>query len=199
MGTTNRITHDDGRQLTNGKIVKHVNGHTEASAASTSRPGGSPRRPRAQAASDDAHGTPVAQAPGPPAASANHDACADAACDSNSEKSSAASSAGAVGTASGRKNPKDAEPPPALPPGELPLPEDAAAFVSAVHAKADIIEVGRRLLNSKDEKIVKGVWDRLVNLKFGDAEQASDANIDSINMTGAPRPIRNALPPRAEA
>jgi hypothetical protein len=62
-----------------------------------------------------------------------------------------------------------------LPPGELPLPEDAYAFVSAVHEKADIIEAGRRLLNSGDEKIVKGVWDRLVNLRFGkDEEQSSD-------------------------
>src|SRR5271163_2289101 len=120
MGTTNRTAHDE-RPLTNGQSVQHINGHAKESAPKAPAKGRSAKRSRAQAASDDAHGTPVAQAPGPPAASANHDACADAACDSNSEKSSAASSAGAVGTASGRKNPKDAEPPPALPPGELPL------------------------------------------------------------------------------
>ncbi len=79
-----------------------------------------------------------------------------------------------------------------VPPGALPLPKDGAAFVSAVHEKADIVEVGRRLLNSGDEKIVKAVWDRLVDLKFGNDQTPNDSQ--GIDMTGAPRPIRNTPP-----
>jgi hypothetical protein len=193
MSTTNRTTHDDGPQLTNGKITRHVNGHAKESVANaTSRPGSSTRN-RAQAASDDAHGTPDAPAPAPPAAaSATHDACADAACVSNenSTEEHVAKIPGAARAGSTTEEKTDKLP---VPPGALPLPKDGAAFVSAVHEKADIVEVGRRLLNSGDEKIVKAAWDRLVDLKFG-ADQSSDTESEGIDMTGAPRPIRNTPP-----
>ena len=76
-----------------------------------------------------------------------------------------------------------------VPPGAFPLPKDGAAFVSAVHEKADIVEVGRRLINSSDEKIVKAVWDRLVNLKFGKVDEQSNQEPQRIviDIPGAQR------------
>jgi len=191
MDTTNRTVQDDG-PLTNGQSVQRINGHAKESAPKKRGGGPAARRARAQAAPDDAHGTPVAPAPGPPAASATHDACADAACVSNSEKSHAPSAAGTAGDA-GRRNKK--EPPPALPAGELPLPEDAGAFVNALHAKADLVEAGRRLLNSEDEKIIKAIWDRLVNLKYGHSEDACDEEPRRV-IVGMPRPTRPDPPPQ---
>ena len=75
------------------------------------------------------------------------------------------------------------------------MPEDGGAFVDAVHEQADVLEVVRRLLNSGDEKIMKSVLDRLVNLKYGNAEQSFDPDRDVLDMTGAPRPVRNPPPP----
>jgi hypothetical protein len=83
---------------------------------------------------------------------------------------------------------------PPLPPGELPLPEEGGAFVSAVHEKADVVEVVRRLLHSNDDKIIKGVLDRLLNLKYGNADQSPDPSADGLDMTGAPRPDFDSPP-----
>ncbi len=76
-----------------------------------------------------------------------------------------------------------------VPPGAFPLPKDGASFVNAVHEKADILEVGRMLLNSSDEKIVKAVWDRLVNLKFGKVDEQSNQEPQRIviDIPGAQR------------
>src|SRR5271170_4816831 len=84
MSTTNRIMPGDTSQLINGKLAAPVNGHADKPAATAKPRGASSKRIRARAASVDAHGTPDAPAPAPPAAaSATHDACADAACVSN--------------------------------------------------------------------------------------------------------------------
>ena len=211
MSTTHRTTHDDPPQRINGHLSTPVNGPATASpvdaesAGGAAPPSGSRKRYRARAASDDAHRTPVAPAPGPPAASAPGDASAEVARDSNGNSESGAA-AESLGPDDKAKNPADrggetngskttetgAEQKPArepLPPGTRPLPADASAFVSAVHEQADLIEVGRRLLNSKDEKIIKGVWDRLVNLKFGKAEGESDQDPQRIviDIPGAQR------------
>jgi hypothetical protein len=198
MSTTNRITHGEtphgeAPQLTNGKLAMQVNGSAEKSATSAKSRRASPKRIRAQAAPVDAQGTSHAPAPAPPAAaSTTHDACAAAACVSNEnsaeEHVAKNPSSGRPGNSSEQQSAKLP-----VPPGAFPLPKDGASFVNAVHEKADILEVGRMLLNSSDEKIVKAVWDRLVDLKFG-ADQTPEADSGGIDMTGAPRPIRNTPP-----
>src|SRR5258708_12986617 len=136
MSTINHTTPGDTPQLTNGQVAKHVNGHGQESAPAAAPPSGSAKRLRSRAASDDAHGTPVAPAPAPPAAaSATHDACADAARDSSgkqAEQNHAGSSA-----RGGTKRPEK-EPPTALPPGELPFPELPYAFLRPLHQNPHI-------------------------------------------------------------
>jgi len=191
MNTTKRSTPDGGPSLSNGHAANnaHVNGHANEPAASSNgacEKDSSPQA-RARAASDDPHAVPSATAAVPPPASTARDASAEVARVSKSKKGR--------GKRNGKTSAKRAkpEPPPPLPPGELPLPENGSAFVGAVHGKADIIEAGRRLLNSKDEKVIKSVWDRLVNLKYGNTPEQTDEDLGRV-IVGMPRPIRNKPP-----
>src|SRR5271163_1710177 len=189
MSTTNRITHGDTPQLTNGKLATQVNGSGEKSAKSSKARGASPRQIRAQAAPVDAQGTSHAPAPAPPAAaSTTHDACAAAACVSNEKRAEEHVARRNNGVAMGSSSEQQIEKVP-VPPGAFPLPKDGASFVNAVHEKADILEVSRMLLNSTDEKIVKAVWDRLVNLKFGKVDDPSSQEPQRIviDIPGAQR------------
>ena len=194
MGTTNRITHDetlhgDTPQLTNGKLATPVNGQAKEPATGAKARGKSPKRTRAQAAPVDAQGTSHAPAPAPPAAaSTTHDACAAAACVSNEHPAEEQVAKNAGGSRTGSSSGQQIEKLP-VPPGAFPLPKDGASFVNAVHEKADILEVSRMLLNSTDEKIVKAVWDRLVNLKFGKVDEQSSQEPQRIviDIPGAQR------------
>jgi pyruvate/2-oxoglutarate dehydrogenase complex dihydrolipoamide acyltransferase (E2) component len=205
MSTTHRTTHDDPAQRANGYLAKHVDGPAAPSAASTTASaedatpaGGSPTRPRARAASDGAHGTPVAPAPGPPAASTPRDLSADAARDSNIDEAEGAARKNRTGRAkrnasskpkdSGSKNDK-ADP---IPPALGVLPADAFKFTEALNAKADFLEVGKRLLNSDDERIVKGVWEYMLELRYG-KEAPVDENSRRI-VIDMPRPLLGDLP-----
>jgi hypothetical protein len=212
----NRAPRPNGHIAANGEA--RTNGHAEAEdsarvAPSTSAPPlplSAPRL-RARAAADDPHAAPNATAAAPPPAGTARDDSAATARVSNATPDAgepdgetsgepaggSASERPAPGTRtgkSGRGKPGDA--PPAnekehleLPPGELPLPPDGTTFVDAVHAKADLVEAGRRLLNSRDEKIVKGLWDLLVNLKYGNSEGSSEEAPPEVKV-GIPRPIR---------
>ena len=194
MANTNRIAPDERPSLPNGHLPENGNTRMDGHAAESrtiapvdSGPAAKVpiKRHRARAASDDAHEAPSATAAAPAPASTVRDASAEVARASKDEKGCETRRERRSGSSA------NTEPPLPLPPGKLPLPEDAAAFVSAVHEQADIIEVGRRLLNSKDEKIIKGVWDRLVNLKFGNTDQAPDTTSEGMSIEGAPRPDRD--------
>jgi hypothetical protein len=74
-------------------------------------------------------------------------------------------------------------------PGEVPLPEDPAAFVDEVHLRADFIEIAKALLNSQDEKVKQRAWERMLEMKYGSGaapvEEAQHIVID------VPRPARD--------
>lgn len=54
-----------------------------------------------------------------------------------------------------------------IPPGTEELPADGIGFVDEMHARVDFWEVGKRLLHSKDEKIMQRAWERLLEMKYG--------------------------------
>ena len=54
-----------------------------------------------------------------------------------------------------------------VPPGLEPLPADGEAFVDAVHAQVDIVQLEVRLLRSKDEKVVQREVAYLRELRYG--------------------------------
>ena len=217
MPTTNRIA-PDRPPLPNGHAAQHTNSHADAqvdgppgksapaapitsmSPAAIAGAKISARRSRARAASDDAHvpssGASANPAAAPPVASADRDAGAAAARDSNNGPIPEVAPQSSATPKPEKAKDDPAKPWPFLPPGKLPLPEDGATFVSNMHEQADIIEAGRRLLNSKDEKIIKGVWDRLVNLKSGNSEEQPDDESRRV-IVGMPRPIRKPPQPPA--
>jgi hypothetical protein len=120
---------------------------------------------RDPAASDDVTGAFVAGAAAPiSAAGATPDACAEAAqAEAHSTRSQ---KTGTAPRPPGKKTPSLAVPK-AIPPGRNPLPADAAAFAAAVHAKADFVRVGKKLLNSTDEKIAQRAWEKMLEMTFG--------------------------------
>jgi hypothetical protein len=213
MSTTNRITPDDRPPLPNGQVDKHVNGHGKESAPDAVSPRGSgarrPRHPvprtRAQAASDDTQGAPHAPAAVPAAASPDPYAHAEVACVSSegSTLESATNCPNQSGSAGDpvraalqlapkedRNKHKDREP---VPPGTEPLPDDTIAFTEALHMRADFLVIGQRLLNSGDEKIVKGVWEHMLELRYG--QQAAPSNTPEHIVIDMPRPKHDDDPP----
>jgi hypothetical protein len=54
-----------------------------------------------------------------------------------------------------------------IPPGGEKLPEDGPSFAEALHAKADLIEVGARLLQTNDPRIVRAVWEHALLMRYG--------------------------------
>jgi hypothetical protein len=62
-----------------------------------------------------------------------------------------------------------------VPPGRRPLPENGADFIESLHAGADFAHIGVKLLNSADEKIVKSVWERMLDIKYGESGVRDDA------------------------
>jgi len=207
--STSRITHDDHPPLPNGRPGKHsstrANGHAKESTSAENAPQISAPQARARAAADDARGTPDAPASAPPAASANRAGDAAAARDSKHhageevtpnganlrEEAAAKAEAKSAARAAGKAEREAAkrlrtEKAPPLAAGTAPLPMDHHAFTEALHAKIDFLEVGKKLLNSSDEKIVKGVWEHMLELRYGqEAATSDDAQRIVIDM---PRP-----------
>jgi hypothetical protein len=204
MGATNRITQEERPPLPNGhtaqRVAPRVNGHAQEVAQDESATNNLAPQARAQAAADDAHGTPDAPASVPPAASANRADDAAAACDSNgsaeqaatprhltrSEKAAAKAAAKAARDA---VNSQAAERTPTLQAGTAQLPADHHAFTEALHAKVDFLEVGKHLLNSSDEKIVKGVWEHMLELRYG--KEAAPSESAHHIVIDVPRPRHN--------
>jgi hypothetical protein len=66
------------------------------------------------------------------------------------------------------------------------------AFTESLNAQADFLEVGKRLLNSSDERIVKGVWEHMLELRYG-KEAPADENARRI-VIDVERPNYDNLP-----
>lgn len=66
--------------------------------------------------------------------------------------------------------------------------QDGAAFVNALFARVNPLDVGERLLLSEDEKITQRTWERMLEMKWGKsaalAEEAPQVILD------LPRPQR---------
>jgi hypothetical protein len=126
-----------------------------------------------RAASDDASGTSAAVAAHSAAAGADRHACAEVAQAPPQGERTPRVSSEAVPE---RKN-------------DAPLPSDGADFVDAVHARVDLIDVGKQLLQSGDEKIKQRAFERMLELRYGKGappvEEAQHIVID------LPRPVRD--------
>lgn len=92
-----------------------------------------------------------------------------------------------------RRTPKEtkaARAPGEILPGLAPLPVDAEAFVDAVHAKVDLVQLEVQLLQSKDEKVVQRELACLRELRYGKHAAVSDDGSLPI-IFDAPRPERD--------
>ena len=129
------------------------------------------------AGSVDASEHPVAMAATPPvAAGADRDATADLAEPVEGKRPSGAKTASSSDAKNQRAR-KPAEksdereeppiPPRNIPPGLEPLPEDAEAYVDAVHSQVDLVQLEVKLLQSKDEKIIQRELACLRELRYG--------------------------------
>jgi hypothetical protein len=83
------------------------------------------------------------------------------------------------------ENAADAE----LPPGILPLPENSAGFVDAIHERVDLVAVWEKLLRSDDLKIVQRALESTHEMKYGKGAAQSDEPQRII--IDVPRPQRN--------
>jgi len=91
---------------------------------------------------------------------------------------------------SGRKR-KPANPFAEVPPGREPLPVDGEAFVDAVHAQVDLVELEVTLLRCKDEKVVQRELGCLRELRYGKRAPTEDGEETTEIIFDAPRPPRD--------
>jgi len=210
MATTNRLTAATRASLPNGKFAKNLNGHARDSAPHDATPGPAPNdlapQARARAAADEDHGVSLRAsdppAAAPPAASTDRAVYAAAARDSKSP-AVASGPAAAPGdeprhaTPAGIEAKRDdakrddakrtgtknvpSEPQPPVPPARQHMPDSAEEYAEAVHAKADLVDVGRRLLNSQDERILRAVWQHLLEMRYG-RDAALDDGVTQVNV-----------------
>ena len=204
MATSHHVPPEEKVALPNGHAAKRVNGHANgkltASAESQADESAGEntiattnKRDRARADSDDTHGVSIGASviAAPPAANTDHDRSAEAARDSSKEKRGSAASA-KKRAPRGKKSKETEEPREPVPPGLDVLPADGPAFTEALNAQADLLEVGRRLLNSNDERIIKGVWEHMLELRYG-KEAPTDENARRI-VIDVERPNYDNLP-----
>ena len=52
--------------------------------------------------------------------------------------------------------------------------QDGAAFVNAMFARVNPLDVGARLLRSDDEKVAQRAWERMLEMKFGKSAPMSE-------------------------
>ncbi len=163
--------------MTRPKNQRKTNGHAGArdrpngpAPASTER-GGVPVH-WDQAASDGASGVPVASAATPAAAGADREAYAEAAPPPPNGE--------AHDTAGKKPDPKKKQE--QTPGGEFPLPANAGEFVEEIHRRTDLFVVWKKLLNSKDPKIMQRAVERLAELRYktgaDDTEEPQQIVID---------------------
>jgi len=67
-----------------------------------------------------------------------------------------------------------------IPPGREPLPVDGEAFVDAVHAKVDLVQIEVALLRSEDEKIRQRELAYLRELRYGKRAEPADGEPTQI-------------------
>ena len=130
-----------------------------------------------RAASDDASELSVANAAASPAAAgADREAYADVA--QAPGKGKRRQTAGAASRRKGKKAPKTTTaakaPPREIVPGLEPLPIDGEAFVDAVHAQVDLVQLEVGLLSSQDDKIVQRELAYLRELRYGKRAGSSE-------------------------
>jgi hypothetical protein len=120
-------------------------------------------------------------------ASADRDAGAEAARDSKrrgANRNNAAKRSGNL--------PPDADhtarKPPSLPAGRENLPPNATSFAEAINGKADLLEVSTRLLNSTDQRIVRGVWEHMLEMRYGNAARVDRGAQQIVIDMPRPRP-----------
>jgi hypothetical protein len=146
-----------------------------------------------RAASVDASELSVANAAASPAAAgADREAYADVA--QAPGKGKRRQTAGAASRRKGKQTHKKAGAadagPRAIVPGLEPLPVDGEAFVDAVHAQVDLVQLEVDLLSSQDDKIVQRELAYLRELRYG--KRASPADDEAIPIIfDAPRPERD--------
>ncbi len=146
-----------------------------------------------RAASVDASELSVANAAASPAAAgADREAYADVA--QAPGKGKRHQTAGAASRRKGKKAPKTTSagnaPRREIVPGLEPLPIDGEAFVDAVHAQVDLVQLEVDLLSSPDDKIVQRELAYLRELRYG--KRASPADDEAIPIIfDAPRPERD--------
>jgi hypothetical protein len=140
-----------------------------------------------RAASDGANGTSAAMAATSAAAGTDRQAHAEVA-GSQSAGSEEAAANGAGPRPSGEGNKKGNRK--KFPPGIEELPADGIGFVDEMHARVDFWEVGKKLLHSKDEKIMQRAWERLLEMKYGKGPGAVAEEAPQI-IVDIPRPIRD--------
>lgn len=149
------------------------------------------------AASDDVTGTPAAWS-APSAAGTDRETCAEVAAPSQR------SSSGKGRVSERKQKPRerdgsvkdhDAEAVVAeleeIPGGDEPLAADALGFVDAMHARIDLYEVGKRFLQSQDEKIRQRAWEFIVELRYRKGATAQAEETPIIDFSGLPRPLRS--------
>ncbi|HZC65069.1 MAG TPA: hypothetical protein VE545_00735 [Candidatus Dormibacteraeota bacterium] len=217
MATSHRVPPEEKPAPLNGAATKQVNGRmnervneyangtlmTGEKSHSNESAGGETaavaKRDRARAASDDTHGVSFGASviAAPPAANTDHDRSAEAARDSSKRRTRAGALAHSAEKRESRKKKhkqvEGEEPHEPIPPGLNVLPADALAFTEALNAQADFLEVGKkRLLNSGDQRIVKGVWEHMLELRYG-KEAPVDENARRI-VIDVERPNYDNLP-----
>ena len=191
MATSHRVPPEEKTAAPNGVATRHLNGRTNervnghangklmtGEQSHSNQSAGAEiaevaKRDRARAASDDTHGVSFGASviAAPPAANTDHDRSAEAARDSSKRRTLDVVPADrAERRGQRKKKPKQSQDEPPrdpIPPGLDGLPADATAFTEALNAQADFLEVGKRLLNSDDQRIVKGVWEHMLELRYG--------------------------------
>ena len=149
-----------------------------------------------RAASDDASELSVANAAASSAAArADREACADVAQAQGKGKRSPAAGTASRSRRKKRRKKKgkkvgSANAPRETVPGLQPLPIDGEAFVDAVHAQVDLVQLEVDLLSSTDDKIVQRELAYLRELRYGKRAPSADDGPMPI-IFDAPRPERD--------
>ncbi len=171
--------------MTNRRNSRRANGH----AGPNGRPNGhgpASLERGGHAASDDASGSPSANAAALAAAeSTDRKACAEVA--PPPPNGAALRSPKQTSTAPNQRKAKKGEK--EIPPGEHPLPDDPAEFVEEIHRKVDLTEVWRGLLRNGDDKIRQRAAERLTDLLYKGA--ATSAEEPQQIIFDLPRPKRD--------
>jgi hypothetical protein len=180
MATSNRMTQDPKPPLGNSCAGRRAPSRTREPVVVDPAEVPGEQKVRARAASDDAHvasSGASATAAVPPAASPDRGAYADVARVSSGEVTALTApkprrGRGAQGNTEPRPKPKNSarkgkQQDDDLPPGMGPLPDDVVALTEALHTQVDFLAVGNKLLRSPDERIVKGVWENMLELRYG--------------------------------